>query len=431
MANSTSVMTAPALGVNINNLIPYNVIIISTKVSEGKLLKQYLQSDLFNIVNIYDKIDDSIFDFSKMQNSIDLVCINLENNKDGLNLAKTIINISSSVITVFISSLVTRSLIKEIKGIGINSLLLKPYSKIQVYEKFAEILGRDDLMSKKLLVNVNSIDVDLNSLSIPPIPTVLINVMNFNESKSINGSLDLEKVILPDKALTIDIIKISNSSFYGRSGSIKNLKDAITLLGMKTIKNLVILQAKKKLNSSLKDEIYVKHLTNLPIYTSLIALDLLNPLGLQKIENGLFSFCIFRKIGMLVLAQNFPKRYMSILDKYEQGLLSIFQLEKHEFKIDSIEIGLRVFKQWKFPKEFMDVIQNQRVTIYNMKTVNHIDRVCYLAEVIAKRLIGIPLTKEEITLELVIFEYYNAPEIARFAFNESYFEILQEHPFFM
>jgi len=313
----------PPLGIDIKKLVPYNVIILSSKISEGKLLKQYLQSDLFNIVSIIENSKELVDIFNNRNSVIDIVAINIDNNREALNLAKSFMNIAPNKKYIIMTSSVTKDIILDFKISRINAQILKPFSRSQIYDKFAEFLGRSDLSSSKFLVNINKTNIDLHNLSIPSVPSVLIEVMEFNENTATNGAQDLEKIILGDKALTLDIIKISNSAFYGRSGSIKELKEAITLLGLKTIKNLVVLQAKKKLTNSLNEEIFKKHLNILPIVSSLITIDLLGVFKLRKLEPGLFTMSVFRKIGMMVLAQNFPSRYKTVLQNYEEGIHSI------------------------------------------------------------------------------------------------------------
>lgn len=419
----------PPLGIDIKKLVPYNVIILSSKISEGKLLKQYLQSDLFNIVSIIENSKELVDIFNNRNSVIDIVAINIDNNREALNLAKSFMNIAPNKKYIIMTSSVTKDIILDFKISRINALILKPFSRSQIYDKFAEFLGRSDLSSSKFLVNINKTNIDLHNLSIPSVPSVLIEVMEFNENTATNGAQDLEKIILGDKALTLDIIKISNSAFYGRSGSIKELKEAITLLGLKTIKNLVVLQAKKKLTNSLNEEIFKKHLNILPIVSSLITIDLLGVFKLRKLEPGLFTMSVFRKIGMMVLAQNFPSRYKTVLQNYEEGIHSIFHLENKEFNSDSIEIGIKVFKKWNFPTDYIEIIGNQHFIKNKLDQLKDIDRVTYLGELIAKRLINLPRTNEESFLEMRIFDFYDTPGKARLSFNETYFEFILEHPF--
>jgi HD-like signal output (HDOD) protein len=426
--NSTT--TTTPLGINLKSLIPYNVFIISSKISDGKLLKQFLQSDMFNILDNQINTEIGIQEFINKQVIVDIVCVSQETNKESLEIIKTIKEIKNNVIIVLFSHHITKEMIREVQSQGVNSLIIKPFSRSQLYEKFAGILGRTDLISKKILLSVNNVEIDPNKISIPPIPSVMMDILNFNENDPNVGSIQIERIINPDKALTLDIIKIANSAFYGRSGSINNLKDAITLLGMKTIKNLVILQSKKKFMVSFAGEIFDRHLTKLPILSSLIAQDLIFPFGLQKLQSGLFTNCMLRKIGMIILAQNFPKKYQRVLERLEDGIYDLYSIEKEEIHLDSKEISVKVFKHWKFPKNLQDMILSQNFPLEAIATVNDIDRVALLAEILGKRLMGIPTTDFEQKMEMELFEFYKASEKVRGAFNEFYFETIKEHPYF-
>ncbi|MBK9500529.1 MAG: HDOD domain-containing protein [Leptospiraceae bacterium] len=66
--------------------------------------------------------------------------------------------------------------------------------------------------------------IRLSDLAIPPLPMVAIKVMSFDTDNPAGGSEELEKIISPDQAITTDIMKIANSSYYGRSGKINTLR---------------------------------------------------------------------------------------------------------------------------------------------------------------------------------------------------------------
>ncbi|MCE9498930.1 MAG: response regulator [Leptospira sp.] len=408
----------------------YNVLIVTDSISEGKLLKQYLQSDMFNIPSFFDDANDALEEMKHSENKYDIICVNFNlPEANSFDIVKKVRSIYPNIITVIIAGNITKEIIRDLQGLRVNALILRPFSKAQVFDKFAEILGRKDLI-RKVLVNVNTESIDLSSITIPPMPTVMMNVLSFDSEKMENGSFELEKIINPDKAITLDIIRIANSSFYGRSGSVKSLKDAITLLGLKTVKNLVILQSRKQLGKGVSGEIFKKHITEIPILTSLVALDLVEPLSLGKIRDGLFTFALFRKMGMLVMAENFPRRYLEVLKRLEFGLQTIYQLEKEEFNSDSIEVGLRVFKYWRLPKEFQDLMANQNFDESNIQNVSDYDRITMLAELISKKLLSLPVTQAELKMETLIFDFYKAPWIVRETFDKEYFDLIKEHPYF-
>ncbi|MBK9500530.1 MAG: HDOD domain-containing protein [Leptospiraceae bacterium] len=113
---------------------------------------------------------------------------------------------------------------------------------------------------------------------------------------------------------------------------------------MKTVKNLVMLKSNKQFTKNLGGEIYQKQLHELPVLTALIAFDLTSPLGLKRIREEVFLAGLLHKIGMTILALNFPTRYSELLELASTGVRDLLFVEKENFNTDHIEAGARVLK---------------------------------------------------------------------------------------
>lgn len=72
-------------------------------------------------------------------------------------------------------------------------------------------------------------------------PEVAAKVMNLKEGGKEISFKELEGIIMMDPGLTSKILKIANSALYARQREITSLQMAITLLGFKNIRNLVLL----------------------------------------------------------------------------------------------------------------------------------------------------------------------------------------------
>ncbi|MCB1176117.1 MAG: HDOD domain-containing protein [Leptospiraceae bacterium] len=420
-----------SLGVNVNNFIPYNVLIVDDSRMDQMLLRQYLQSEMFNVTHVAENGQHAIDILKDYNQSIDIICIDYDMPiKNGVETLKEIKADYPDIATIMITSHPNKEVINEIFKLKVNSLIVKPITKTQVIEKFALVLGRKDLISKSVIAYKNTVGIDINDLKIPPVPSVMLKVLQFDTSTS-GGSSELEKIINPDRALSLDILKIANSSFYGRSGSIKSLKDAITLLGMKTVKNLVILQSKKQFSNTLIGSVFKRYINELPILSSLVSFDLTGPLNVKKLRDEIFTFSLLRKIGATILAMNFSKRYQEVLRLSEYGTKSIITIEKEEFNTDSIEVGIKVFRHWGMPDPFLELIRNQNFSIDELASVSDMDRVTRLADIISRKLHGLLVSPEEEELYTGVFTFYEAKPETKDAFGPDYFENIKEHPYFM
>ena len=79
--------------------------------------------------------------------------------------------------------------------------------------------------------------------NLPVMPEVATRVMRIAEDKLDISFKELEEIIKLDPGLTVKILRIANSALYARQREIKSLQMAITLLGFKNIKSLVLLVA--------------------------------------------------------------------------------------------------------------------------------------------------------------------------------------------
>ena len=91
-----------------------------------------------------------------------------------------------------------------------------------------------------ILQSNRALDRILASLGdLPTSPAIVTSLMG----QTTNSDADLEaisKTIMADQSLTARLLKLSNSSFYGRSQKVGTLREAIIILGFKTLRSLVL-----------------------------------------------------------------------------------------------------------------------------------------------------------------------------------------------
>lgn len=421
------------LGVNPKNMLQYTVLVVDDSKLDRAHLKRILSHKQFKLVGEFVDGIPVMDTLEKMAFVPDILFLDYDMpGMNGLEVLKKVRPVYPNMKIIMCTSHTEKELIHELIKLKISGFILKPFSEQKILDKVAPILGRKDLLPKEIVVVTKKIDVNLNEINIPSVPTVVMKVMTFDTDNPQGGSAELEKIISPDKAISANIIRIANSAYYGRSGKIQTLKDAITLLGMKMVRNLVFLQAKKTLNSSLKGETFKKFLQELPILTALIAFDMANPLKLKRQQGEQFFLsALLRKIGMTVLALTFTKKYLSILQIFELGEKGLFTVEKEGFNITSIQMGLIVFQTWKMPESFLDVIKNQDFKQEDVDKVNDVDRVTRLAEIFALKMLNInPKEGEEELANAILAKYEIEPEDFGEIFGEDYYEMIQDHPLY-
>ncbi|MEM7181158.1 MAG: HDOD domain-containing protein [Spirochaetota bacterium] len=422
------------IGINVADHTPYRVVIAEDEPLSRVFIKRYFQYEHFNVAAEFERGNNIPKRLQDMPTKPHILCIDYSvSGGRGIEIIGLVKKAFPDIKTILVADEAERDMVMKVIDKRVDAVVIKPIVKKKFNDVLAQVMGRKDLLAQNAVV-YKSGGINLKELKIPPMPTVLMKVIKFDTDQNVSGgSAELEKIIAPDKSISADIIRISNSAFYGRSKKISSLKDAITLIGMKTVKNLVFVQAQKNISKSLRGPYFRKHLQELPILSSLVAFDLLNPLGQEKfnpLKDTIFLANMFRRIGMTVLALNFTDKYQKILKLSEYGTKDTYQLEKEQFNTTSIEIGTKVFLFWKMPQDLMAIITNQNFSIQQIEKVRDIDRVSRLAEAFSKKMLQLRLTEKEVEVEDAILKFYGAPEELKELFGEDFYEMIQDHPFF-
>lgn len=415
-----------ALGINPISNKSYTVMIADDSNVERALLKRFLLSEQFEITHESGDGEDLIYYLTTSLKKPDIICVDLNMpKKNGLQVIQEVKKNYPEIKTIVISSLNDKPIIQALTQLKVNAYIMKPYNRNQVLEKFAGLVGKN--INEKM---PDEKKISLNDLNVPPMGAVAMKVITFDTSNPTGGSEELEKIISPDKLITADIMKIANSAYYGRAGSVKTLKDAITLLGVKTVKNLIILQSNKKYAQSLNKPIYIDLLQKFPILMALVASDLTSPLNLKKIKEEVFLTSLLRKVGMTILGINFNDTYNEILEASLKDERLLLEHEMNKYSVNHVQVGVRVFKLWNMPQTLQDSVTKQNFRVEDIPQITDIDRISRLAEFLSIRMMGYNLKEDERKLEQALFIYYKVTDEMKQAFTGEYFEMIQDYPFF-
>jgi HD-like signal output (HDOD) protein len=195
-------------------------------------------------------------------------------------------------------------------------------------------------------------------------PEVAAKVMNLAEGGRDISFTELERIIKADSGLTARILKIANSALYARQREIKSLQMAITLLGFKNIKILVLLVTASNLFPQLRKsgfhEAYWKHSILSAFFSKKLALRC----GRSDIAEEAFIAGLLHDIGQVVLACFSPEQYRQALEAEHLGALLLETIEEQMFDANHREVGGALLKKWNFPELYADVaLEHETINI--------------------------------------------------------------------
>jgi diguanylate cyclase (GGDEF)-like protein len=183
--------------------------------------------------------------------------------------------------------------------------------------------------------------------TLPSLPSVAIQVLDLAQKDSVDLS-EIAVLISKDPALSSKILRTVNSSFYGRPQRISAVSRALVVLGLQSVKTLVL--GFSLVNTLTKEKTagfnHLKYWRR-AIYAATAARLLAAKLHILQQEEC-FLAALLKDIGMLVLSQVLGSRYGQICQeaKSHRDLLS---MEQRALELTHADVGGIMAEHWNLP----------------------------------------------------------------------------------
>ncbi len=190
---------------------------------------------------------------------------------------------------------------------------------------------------------------------LPGIPVVASKVMAAAADPNSSAD-DLRAIIEMDPALAARILKVANSSLYSFSRSIETLRHAISLLGFRTVENLVMAASLRDVfkNFGLSEKLLWEHAT----LSGAVAARFSTLDAIDVERESAFTAGLLHDLGKIALANSARERYQKIVMRtYNEGV-AFHEAEREEFGFDHAELGALVAEKWKLPKRLVNAIRH-------------------------------------------------------------------------
>lgn len=186
--------------------------------------------------------------------------------------------------------------------------------------------------------------------SFPTLSKVVVAIMDI--AKKPDSSLEeLSAVIRNDPALTLSILKMVNSAYYGYRQKVDSIERAVVILGRDEIVNLALgLGAMKAIDRSDSRGLYQpKALWHHLMGTALICRFLYKRYN-RKDDPVLFTAGLLHDFGKIFLVEHYPDAYGRLhLESVEMDI-PLYELEEECFGVNHAVIGKHLGATWNLPE---------------------------------------------------------------------------------
>lgn len=197
--------------------------------------------------------------------------------------------------------------------------------------------------------------------SLKPMPQIAQQVMSLAQDPESDLS-KIAELIQFDPYITADLLRMCNSAYFGIPRTVESVQDAVNILGLDRIVDLVVLKCGKANLAGEQSGYGLDEgaLWKKSVSCAIVARDLADRMTLGD-GNLIFTAGLLRDIGKVVLNRFVDASFHRIQDLIEQEKLSFREAEKRVIGVDQAELGGLIARKWGFGKRLEVLIRNSHM----------------------------------------------------------------------
>ena len=211
------------------------------------------------------------------------------------------------------------------------------------------------------MTNIDDIINGIDTLN--PIPPVATQIMALAGDENSSTS-DIADLIIHDPSITASLLKICNSAFFGLPCKVESVRDAIALLGLDQIVELILLNGTAE---NFKDEpdgygLGEGELWHHAVLSAHVAKILAENHGLADKKHLIFTAGLLKDIGKIIMGRFVAFSYEKINILVHSKGYSFNEAEKKIIGMNHEELGAQIGKKWRFSDKLINIIRNHHMT---------------------------------------------------------------------
>ena len=220
-------------------------------------------------------------------------------------------------------------------------------------------------------------------IDLPSAPFVIQRLHSLISSED-TSSHQIAAVVGTDQAFTARILKLVNSPFYGFARQITSVEEAITILGLNAVHQLLLATSVLQTLGSGSHVVNAQDFWRHSFGVGALARRLL-PKENSDVQGEALSSGILHDIGRLLLLKADPQRFSAFLA--DGSVAYDTSREKEFFGVDHQALGASLAEKWRFPDGVTTAIRHhhspEKATSHRrlVATINVADILCHAMQI--------------------------------------------------
>lgn len=165
---------------------------------------------------------------------------------------------------------------------------------------------------------------------------------------------EIVAIVERDTAMSIKLLQLANSAFFGRPRKITSISQTVSYLGLDLLKALALsAHVFGMLEGSALQSYGLAQLQERSLLTAQLAKRFLSDSG--RGEEG-FTAGLLQDVGRIVLATCLKERYMEVVERSRRSGTTLHAVERETFGVTHAEVGAYLLSLWGLPAAIIEAV---------------------------------------------------------------------------
>jgi HD-like signal output (HDOD) protein len=269
---------------------------------------------------------------------------------NGAELLAEVMKRHPNTVRLILSGYADKDLILKCVG-STHQYLAKPCDAESLKATVARASNLEDSLHN---VRLKTLVCQMNRL--PSVPTLYMQVVE-KASRAGASIEDIGAVISRDIGMTAQVLKLTNSAFFGLPRQLASADEAVAYLGLETIKSLVLsIHAFSQFEKTETGPLKIESLWNHSMQVAGLAKRISKLEGQESnAAEEAFTSGMLHDIGKLVLSVNLPKDYTEATRLAQSGM-ELPAAEEQVFGANHADVGGYLIGLWGLPVPVVEAV---------------------------------------------------------------------------
>lgn len=274
---------------------------------------------------------------------------------DEVALLKAVREIDANIIRMIMTEEPGPEVTKALAGADIQQIIAKPWDEAELTEivrSAFEQTASEEMEMLGLHRIISKID------SLPPVPSVYAELSEITQDAENVSAAEITRVISQNPAIAAKILQIANSAYFGQQREVATVSNAVVVLGMGMVENLVpatsVFQTfETGTDSGLDQEGFWKHCLACGMAASLLERKITK--NRERAEVAMLAGTL-HDLGKLVLAQYMPDRYAEVVSMARTRRMMLCDEEEEMLGTTHAAVGGYLAEWWSLPRKISQAL---------------------------------------------------------------------------